>query len=128
MLYLSWNFLNKTLSFIFFKTIINYRRTCPLYACKFIPERTDEQRKLDAQVKAFKEKGAKLKKERQKARVKFRCPYIDPLTNTQCSQTYATIKYPGVLKHLRLCSLRAFQGNEKRSQDYVRDKRISLES
>ena len=100
----------------------------PLYVCKFIPERTDEQRKLDSRVMAFKEQGAKLKKERQKARVKFRCPYIDPLTNTQCSQTYATIKYPGVLKHLRLCSLRAFQGNEKRLQDYVRDKRISLES
>ena len=55
----------------------------PLYACKFIPERTDEQRNFDAQVMAFKEKGAKLKKERQKARVKFRCPYIDPLTNSQ---------------------------------------------
>ena len=100
----------------------------PLYACQHLPERDEKQRKLDAQVKLLKKRGVKIKKERQKEKVKFECPYIDPLTGCECKQTYAKIKYVGVLKHLRLCSLRPFQGNEKRLQDFLARKESFTEN
>ena len=47
----------------------------PMY--QYHPKRDVQQTDLGAQVKNLKEKGAKIKKERQKQRVKFECPYID---------------------------------------------------
>ena len=90
--------------------------------------RMEEQMELDKKVREFKEKGAKIMKERQKERMKFECPFVDPVTNTRFPKTYATLKYPGVLKHLRTCNLPPFQGNEDRLQEYLRAKNISLET
>ena len=100
----------------------------PLYECQYCPEWNDQQRKLDAQVKALKEKGTKINEEWQKQIAKFECTYVDHLRNCKCKQTYSTIKYSGVLKHLRLCSIRPFAGNEKCLQDYLRKKNISIET
>ena len=47
------------------------------YEYKYLPKKDGQQKKLGPQVKNLKEKGAKIKKERQNQRVKFECPYID---------------------------------------------------
>ena len=65
----------------------------------------------------FKREGCKNKEGTTKAESELRMPVYRYLTNCQCKQTYATIKYPSVLKHkLRLCSLR----------DHLREKRSAF--
>ena len=98
----------------------------PLYECKHVPQRTEAQNKLDLAVRLYKAEGKKVKIQKDKKRMKFCCPYVDPVNGKQCTQTYATYKYIGAIKHLRVCSLRSAPGNDQRLQDYLKSKRISL--
>ena len=85
----------------------------PLYDCQYIPQRTEEDRKLLDRVKKLKAEGAKIKKEKDKKKMKFQCPFFDPLTNTRCSKTYATFRYIGATQHLISCPFRDGPGNAK---------------
>ena len=98
----------------------------PLYECQHVPVRTEEDRKLQEEVKKLKLEGRRIKKEKDKERMKFECPYVDPVTSQPCGRTYATYRYSGALKHLRTCSLRAAPGNAERMREYIKLKKINL--
>ena len=97
-----------------------YFKWHPLFECQHIPQRTEEERKLQERVLKLKEEGQKKKKEKEKQRKKFQFPYYDQLTNTHCTKAYADYKYIGALTHLRTCAFRHGPGNEKRLQEYLK--------
>ena len=100
----------------------------PLYECQHVPERSESDRKLFEQVKKLKAEGKKIKAEKDKKKMKFECPYFDPLTSNPCGTTYSTYRYPGAIKHLRTCSFKDGPGNQARLKAYLLLKKIKLQS